>query len=898
MAAIGVALLAALLALLSEVRLPTTWPAEEMLDGALFAIALFIYGITTAVDLLPADAGEFQLTVPLLGIAHPPGYPLYTMAGALFTRIIPWGTSAYRLNVMSAVLAAATLVLLARATRLWARKLGAPARLARAGGLAAALVLGSATTFWAQATIANIRMPTAFFMALALLALARFATAEDRRAADRALVLLALAAGLGGTHHPSLAFPGLFFIIYVLLTDPKLLAQPRRWWRPVLAILAGFLPLAYLPIRGAAGAIQNPGGLTTLQGFLNHVLARGFAGDMFAFANAADLPDRLALLPTLFPFQFNGLILLAAFLGLVLILRHDWRLFVLLAGSLVLHTFVTITYRAPQTVEYLMPAYLPVAVAVGLLPAALYKLTISARGLPPRLVPAVLALVIWAGALNGIAHAPSFFELAGDRTAREAVQPLLQTAPEGARILANWRWFTPLRYLQEIEGWRQDVELGEVYPVAGEAYHDTWLYRAEETPPDQPVLLTQYYEFAAYTTEPWDQGFLLRPRPVSEPATSIVPAGIGFDEQIELVGYNLLQNEFHPGDVVEVVLAWRPTGPLDPPPSFTLRLLDAEGGFVSQADWALESDVALHEVRFVRLALPVYPYVAPGAYQIVLGAYAVTGAGFETLPVDGGDGDATTLVWLEVAPSSEQPFTLHPRSTPFAGGPTLVGVDFDNSDPTATQVTLHWRGPSAEGSTVDLHLLRGETVTAWLPPIPEGAYQTSVLRLPGQASRPLALSLIDEAGNSRTAAGAWGWGGDRVWLLPPRSSARFVPLGDTMTVAGADARAEDEWVTVDVTLVGLRPLTADYSTSVRLTDAEGRWLASHDSQPALGAIPTLKWIRGSTVVDRHVLELPDDFAGGDVTATLIAYERFRLSPLVPMDGRFYTVPLGTWTIGE
>jgi hypothetical protein len=101
---------------------------------------------------------------------------------------------------------------------------------------------------------------------------------------------------------------------------------------------------------------------------------------------------------------------------------------------------------------------------------------------------------------------------------------------------------------------------------------------------------------------------------------------------------------------------------------------------------------------------------------------------------------------------------------------------------------------------------------------------------------------------------------------------------------------------VDVTLVALRPLTTDDHTSVRLMDASGRWLDSHDSQPALGAVPTLKWIRDSRVVDRHLLSVPDDFTGGEVWATLVAYEGFRMTDLVPMDGRFVQVPLGAWEL--
>jgi len=97
-----------------------------------------------------------------------------------------------------------------------------------------------------------------------------------------------------------------------------------------------------------------------------------------------------------------------------------------------------------------------------------------------------------------------------------------------------------------------------------------------------------------------------------------------------------------------------------------------------------------------------------------------------------------------------------------------------------------------------------------------------------------------------------------------------------------------------VTLAALHPLTSDDATSVRLMDADGRWLARHDMQPGLGAVPTLKWIRGSRVVDRHLLPVPEDFDGDAVQAALVAYERFREATLPPLDGRFGEVPLGTW----
>jgi 4-amino-4-deoxy-L-arabinose transferase-like glycosyltransferase len=894
--------------------------ADRLADVGVCILFFAVYLVSLSQDVLPADSGEFQLVAALLGVAHPPGYPLYTMAGHLFIQLVPIGTPALRLNLMSVPMAVVTLLWLARATRLWARHLGASPRLARRGGLAAALTLGSTTTFWAQATIANIRMPTLFFGALALYALARFAvdgTLGNGRLGngqlgtgtlgtggqERALLLLALALGLGIGHHPSLAFVGIFFVLYVLVLDPRLVLQPRRWWCPVLVFLAALLmPLAYLPIRGATGAPLAPSDLDTLQGFLWHVLAQGFAGDMFAFANPQDFPHRLALLPTLLTFQFNGLLLALALLGLLTVLRRNWQLFLLLAGSFLLHTYVTLTYRAPQTVEYLMPAYLPVALAVGLLPIGLgnhedtktqrnFTFSSCLRAFVVKTHPLLTALALWAGFLNLLAHR-SIAELATDTSTRQTVQPLLEAAPSGAVILADWHWATPLWYLQQVEGRRPDVAVEYVYPVAGEDYGATWLRRVEEFSADRPLLLTHFYDFPGYSAEPVGAGFRLHQRPAVEATAPLSPTDITFAEGVQLVGYRLPTPPFRAGQPLEITLAWRRTVPSDRAPSFTLRLTDADGREFAQADRYLGADVVPGEVRWERLVLPLYPTLPPGRYRLTLGAYTVSGAGFEPLLAPHGE-SFILLTEVDVEPSVRLPFTLHPQHVPYAGGPTLVGADYDRTVPDTLRVYLRWRGPT-EGETLRLRAPGGAEGTARLPALPQGAYQTVAVDLPGTARGSLSLSLTDSAGAVRTAAGPWGWPLRGVPLVVPPGDVRFVPLGDEVAVVGIRASPADPGavMTVDVALVGLRALTTDDATSVRLTDEAGRFLGAHDCQPALGTVPTLKWIAGSRVRDRHLIPIPADWAGDGIRATLVAYERFRLIPLPPMDDRRWeAVPL-------
>jgi hypothetical protein len=175
-------------------------------------------------------------------------------------------------------------------------------------------------------------------------------------------------------------------------------------------------------------------------------------------------------------------------------------------------------------------------------------------------------------------------------------------------------------------------------------------------------------------------------------------------------------------------------------------------------------------------------------------------------------------------------------------------------------------------------------------------YQTAVVDLAGPVAGQVWLTLRDVRREIMRPAGPGGWSLRRVPLPVPEPDARFVLIGQDMALIGASARpaAPGDVAVVDATLVALNPLTSDDATSIRLMDTDGRWLARHDMQPGLGAIPTLKWIRGSQVVDRHLLPVPEGFRGDTVLAALVVYERFRETTLPPLDGRFSETPLGSW----
>ena len=78
-----------------------------------FLAPLVVYIITLAREITFVDSGELSAVAAGLGIAHPPGYPLFTLLGRLFT-LLPFGTVAFRVGLLSAFTTALAALLLYR----------------------------------------------------------------------------------------------------------------------------------------------------------------------------------------------------------------------------------------------------------------------------------------------------------------------------------------------------------------------------------------------------------------------------------------------------------------------------------------------------------------------------------------------------------------------------------------------------------------------------------------------------------------------------------------------------------------------------------------------------------------------------------------------------------------
>src|SRR3989454_1661881 len=117
--------------------------------GAIFvvSVAAVLYFLTAARDIVVGDSPELITAAVTLGVAHAPGYPLFTMLGHLFS-LVPFGSIPFRVNLLSVTCDAVTIgVVYFSAFRLTRSQLAAAV---------AALLLAVDPIFWEWSLAAEV----------------------------------------------------------------------------------------------------------------------------------------------------------------------------------------------------------------------------------------------------------------------------------------------------------------------------------------------------------------------------------------------------------------------------------------------------------------------------------------------------------------------------------------------------------------------------------------------------------------------------------------------------------------------------------------------------------------------------------------------------------------------
>jgi hypothetical protein len=164
-----------------------------------------------------------------------------------------------------------------------------------------------------------------------------------------------------------------------------------------------------------------------------------------------------------------------------------------------------------------------------------------------------------------------------------------------------------------------------------------------------------------------------------------------------------------------------------------------------------------------------------------------------------------------------------------------------------------------------------------------------------------------QAGSLPPYNGPWGVASGRWSRVTQPANGQYVPLGQGVVWHG-DVLDETQPLdpgqnlTLYQHFLSSRAVLRDYAVSVRLIGFEEdgfhwAWWDLDDSIPAMGAIPTLKWIGGSQVRSPHFVTI-DEHAPSEqqIGGALNLYDAFTGRPLPILDERLMAeygwVPLG------
>lgn len=445
-------------------------PVRRPLRWAVAAALTLVLGAVYGATLLPGagysgDTAEMQFSGRFLCVTHPTGYPTYLLLNHAFSFLVPVGSLAFRANLLSAVFAVLTCLVLRRLLlRLGTRETVAAAT---------ALAFGVTPTFWRFSLVAEVYTLHALFLALVIEGLVRWRQSGRRRDLIVACGVYAISFG----NHLTMV---------TLLPAVVFLVVATRWrvvveWRSVAPvgglILLGALQYAY-PVWRSLDP-ETPylsANVTSLPDLWAYATGAWFRGAMFAFTAGQLVLERVPLFARhwvedcgpLLPFFALGLLgfkdrVVAGFIGLAFL------------G----HLAFALNYDIGDIDAYFIPSHLVTALVAGLG----LEWLVSRDGM--RRVPAVLCLVL--PLVLGVVHWTKVKAARGADKA-DAMRALLDEVGERAFIVARYNEYLYLLYYALAEGRAgPQVFIGYDIPV-----EDIVAYVEQ----DRPVYLRQLRTWA------------------------------------------------------------------------------------------------------------------------------------------------------------------------------------------------------------------------------------------------------------------------------------------------------------------------------------------------------------------------------------------------------------------
>jgi len=478
--------------------------AELLCAGAVFLVALLLYSRTLAPTVTLVDSGELILVAQGLGVAHPPGFPLWIIL-AHVASLVPFGNVAVRINFSSAIFAALacsmlTLVvseLMITAAYLPARKGGAQQRkravdlginrlLVFAPALGSGLLMAFSRTLWSYATIAEVYTLNTLLILIVFFLMLRWrrriiADRREKRGPvtihDSWLYAAAAAFGLAlGVHHVTvgLTLPAVAVVVY-RTEGLRFFTSRRLVYAALISIAAMVAVYAYLPFAASRSPLINWGNPRSLQEIWWHITGRQYrvflsftptmmGGQFVEFCRMLLREFGPAWLP---------LPLVLAFAGFATAYRQDRTTFWFLLFIVIANLAYDLSYEIAEDKDaYYLPVFISIAIGAGFGTRWLIQMT-AVKSMSFGTSYRVAAIAVLLTSATAFAGNWPFNNRRHYFIANDYVENLLSTIePNGLLLTQDWQVVSPMFYAQEVERRRPDVKVVDINLLRRSWYFD------------------------------------------------------------------------------------------------------------------------------------------------------------------------------------------------------------------------------------------------------------------------------------------------------------------------------------------------------------------------------------------------------------------------------------------
>ena len=830
----------------------------------LVVIVFVLYLNTLLPGLGEADAFEFQVIAPRMGVAHPTGYPLFVLLGKMFTWL-PVGNMAWRVNLSAAVYATAAVgMLYGLVVRLLGGFPALSARLGRVCGLLAAFTFAFSPVFWSQAVIAEVY--TLHNLLLAVILFLLLPDTAPHLAPFIKWALIFFLSGLSLTNHLTTALLLPAIGVGLLWAHPRL--RVRQWLSLAALFALGLSVYVFIPLRWPA---LNDGVWMTRSEFFTYITGGQFHGAL-QISGVWD-PTRWQIVWRLLyqPFGWAGLLL--AGIGLVGLGWRHRRALVLTLLTFMAFVGYGLAYYVPDVSVFFIPAQLFVALWLGMglgtLVVGLHRLKGSHAQTRLRAVVCGVLVMCALLPMSQVWRHMHTVDQSGQVGRLEWGRYVLALPlDEGAALLVEMEKFAPLYYLQQVEGLRPDLD---IVVLGNEDLYLADMHARLEA--GQTVYLGRYLphlEGLHLSAEgPLVQVAAPRVAPQTDSRLARFGAAIELSDA-DLTPWGEVQRSYH------VALTWQATAPMTEDLLVQLRLVDERQGVAWNSvaarpvhdlyptnAWPVDVAVCDHH----QVALP--DWLPPGQYELQVGLFPPFSDRGVTM--DGGGSWQPVGTLTATLPVEPLLPLAGVERVAFADGAWLVGSDLPVEVPAGAAVTvdLAWQDVPADG----------HVQLAWQP-IGDGAVVPVEAQMlsAGMPRSQHVITAPQAVGDYALLVGREGVAAFCDWLVPAAERCRLgrvtvLPVQEGLAnfeglvillngTLGDERMQPGETLPIDLRWRALRAMDADYTVFVQLIGPDGRLYGQIDAWPVQGTRPTSRWGVGEEIDDPYQVMLAADAPAG------------------------------------